>query len=125
MLSEGTTGAEEPYMRIADRRIGAGEAPFIIAELSGNHGGSLQRALATVDAIAAAGADALKLQTYTAETMTLDIDRSEFTSGPPRDSLGGPDVLRPVRRGAHALGMARTALQAGARARPDRVQQSL
>ena len=83
MLSEGTTGAEEPYMRIADRRIGAGEAPFIIAELSGNHGGSLQRALATVDAIAAAGADALKLQTYTAETMTLDIDRSEFTIDDP------------------------------------------
>ena len=63
---------------IGDRKIGTGQPPFIIAEMSGNHNGSLERALAMVDAAAAAGADALKIQTYTAETMTLDVDRDEF-----------------------------------------------
>lgn len=52
--------------------------PFIIAELSGNHGGSLEQALALVDAAATAGAHAVKLQTYTADTMTLDIHEREF-----------------------------------------------
>jgi pseudaminic acid synthase len=65
-------------MRIADREIGTHVPPFFIAEMSGNHGGSLERALAIVDAIAASGAHALKLQTYTADTMTLDITEREF-----------------------------------------------
>ena len=65
-------------MQIGGRSISAGQPPFIIAELSGNHGGSLQRALETVDAVAESGADALKLQTYTADTMTLDIDDDRF-----------------------------------------------
>ena len=65
-------------MRLGDRYIGLGEPPLIIAELSGNHGGSLRRALETVDAVAEAGADALKLQTYTADTMTLDLDSEHF-----------------------------------------------
>jgi N-acetylneuraminate synthase len=65
-------------MRIGQRRIGVDCPPFIIAELSGNHGGSLQRALETVDAVAEAGADAIKLQTYTAATMTLDVDAPRF-----------------------------------------------
>ncbi len=65
-------------MRIANRAIDESLPPFVIAELSGNHGGSLQRALETVDAVAEAGADAIKLQTYTADTMTLDVDDDHF-----------------------------------------------
>lgn len=63
---------------IADRSVGRSHKPFIIAEMSGNHNQSLDRALAIVDAAAKAGAHGLKLQTYTADTMTLDLDRDEF-----------------------------------------------
>nr|WP_295903183.1 pseudaminic acid synthase [uncultured Bdellovibrio sp.] len=65
-------------IKIAHRSVGPGFKPFIIAEMSGNHNKSLDRALAIVDAAAEAGADALKLQTYTADTMTLDIEENEF-----------------------------------------------
>lgn len=73
-------------IRIGDIPVGPGEAPFVIAELSGNHDGSLDRALEIVDAAAGAGVQAVKLQTYTADTMTLDIDRDEFVISNP-DSL--------------------------------------
>ena len=65
-------------IKIADRLIGANSTPFIIAEMSGNHNQSLDRALEIVDAAAKTGAHALKIQTYKPETMTLDIDDREF-----------------------------------------------
>jgi N-acetylneuraminate synthase len=69
---------ESPEIEIAGRRIGAAYEPFVICELSGNHNGSLERALALIDAAAATGCDAIKIQTYTADTITLDVDRPEF-----------------------------------------------
>lgn len=65
-------------IKIGPHSIGPGHTPFIIAEMSGNHNQSLDRALAIVDAAAAAGAHALKLQTYTADTITLDVRGGEF-----------------------------------------------
>ena len=63
---------------IKGKKIGLEQKPFIIAEMSGNHNGSLDRALSLVDAAADAGADAIKLQTFTADTITLDIKSDEF-----------------------------------------------
>ncbi len=70
-------------VRIGGVNITTDSPPFVIAEMSGNHNQSLERALEIVDAVAATGAHALKLQTYTADTMTLDIrDREFFISDP-------------------------------------------
>ncbi len=63
--------------------------PFVIAEMSGNHNHSLDRALAIIDAAADAGAHAIKLQTYTADTITLDIDHGEFVIDDPGSLWAG------------------------------------
>jgi pseudaminic acid synthase len=74
---------------IAGRAIGRSHQPFIIAEMSGNHNQSLDRALAIVDAAAKSGAHALKLQTYTADTMTLNLSRDEFFIDDPNSLWSG------------------------------------
>jgi pseudaminic acid synthase len=76
-------------IEIGGRTIGQDSPPFIIAEMSGNHNRSLERALEIVDAAAAAGAHALKIQTYTADTMTLDINEGDFRIDDPKSLWNG------------------------------------
>lgn len=68
----------EATFEIGAHRIDRGSRPFVVAEMSGNHNGSLDRALEIVDAVAGTGAQALKIQTYTADTITIDVDAPEF-----------------------------------------------
>jgi len=85
---------------IAGRKIGPSSPPFVIAEMSGNHNHSLERALAIVDAAAEAGAHALKIQTYTADTLTLDVEHGEFIVSAP-DSLWAGRSLHSLYEEAH------------------------
>ncbi|CAG0975233.1 N-acetylneuraminate synthase [Geobacteraceae bacterium] len=79
---------------IGGRTIGPDQPPFIIAEMSGNHNQSLDRALAIVDAAADSGAHALKLQTYTADTMTIDSDEGEFHISDPNSLWQGASLYK-------------------------------
>ena len=72
--------------------IGTGKPVFTIAEMSGNHNGSLDRALEIVDAVATTGADALKIQTYTADTLTIDSDEPPFHVKGDHDLWGGRNL---------------------------------
>lgn len=105
-------------IRIGSALLGLNHRPFIVAEMSGNHNGSLKRALAIVDAAAAAGVQALKIQTYTADTMTLDIAEREFLITDPASPWRGESLYRlyetahtpwawhkPIFERARALGM--------------------
>jgi pseudaminic acid synthase len=105
-------------IKIANRFIGRGHAPFVIAEMSGNHNQSLERALQIVEAAAKSGAHALKIQTYTPDTMTLDIDEREFHIADPGSLWSGTSLYKlysqaytpwewhkPIFERAQALGM--------------------
>lgn len=81
-------------VKIADRFIGEKHPPFIIAEMSGNHNHSLQRALEIVEAVAASGAHALKIQTYTPDTMTIDLDEREFHISDPNSLWSGISLYK-------------------------------
>jgi N-acetylneuraminate synthase len=87
-------------MQIGNKGIGPQFAPFVIAEMSGNHNQSLDRALAIVDAAADAGAHAVKIQTYTADTMTLDLDEGDFFISDP-NSLWSGNSLHKLYQQAH------------------------
>lgn len=80
--------------KISDRWIGRNHTPFVIAEMSGNHNQSLERALDIVDAAASAGAHALKIQTYTPDTMTLDLDEREFHISDPNSPWAGMSLYQ-------------------------------
>lgn len=80
--------------KIAGRAIGAAHAPFVIAEMSGNHNQSLDRALEIVDAAATTGAHALKIQTYTPDTITIDLDEREFHISDPNSLWAGSSLYK-------------------------------
>ncbi len=79
---------------IRDIPVGRDHPPFIIAEMSGNHNQSLERAFQIVDAAAEAGAHAVKLQTYTADTMTLDLEEGEFFISDPGSLWAGKSLYK-------------------------------
>lgn len=81
-------------INIAGRQIGRHCPPFIIAEMSGNHNQSLERALEIVEAAAKTGAHALKIQTYTPDTMTLDLDEREFHISDPKSLWAGTSLYK-------------------------------
>jgi pseudaminic acid synthase len=103
-------------MKIAGRVIGPDVEPFIVAEVSGNHGGDIERALAIIDAAADAGAHAVKFQTYTADTITIDSDLDAFRVSDSHGLWGGR-TLHDLYTEAHTPWEWHPALFARARAR--------
>jgi len=85
-------------LHIAGRDIGPGHPPYVVAELSANHGQDLAQAVALVEAAVAAGADAVKLQTYTPDTLTLDCDARPFQI---RDTIWAGRTLYDLYREAY------------------------
>jgi N-acetylneuraminate synthase len=83
-----------PAVKIGSLALEPGRAPLIIAEMSGNHNGSLERALRIVEMAAKAGAQALKLQTYTADTMTIDLSEREFFISDPNSLWNGTSLYQ-------------------------------
>lgn len=81
-------------IKFMGRSIGASAPPFVIAEMSGNHNQSLERALEIVEAAARSGAHALKIQTYTPDTMTIDLDEREFHVGDPKSLWAGASLYQ-------------------------------
>ena len=81
-------------IKIANKLIGENNSPFIIAEMSGNHNQSLARALEIVEVAAATGVHALKIQTYTPDTMTLDLDDREFHISDPKSPWAGQSLYK-------------------------------
>ena len=86
--------AKQKTIKIGKRKIGFNQPPFVIAEMSGNHNQSLERALALVEAAAKAGANALKVQTYTADTMTLNVKQKEFFVNDPASLWHGKSLYQ-------------------------------
>lgn len=81
-------------MHIENRQIGRDVAPFVIAEMSGNHNQSLERALEIVEAAARSGAHGLKIQTYTPDTMTIDLAEREFFISDPKSLWEGTSLYK-------------------------------
>ena len=81
-------------MQLKKRAINQSSQPFVIAEMSGNHNQSLERALEIVEAAAKTGAHALKIQTYTPDTMTLDLDEREFHISDPKSLWAGTSLYK-------------------------------
>jgi len=88
----------KPYITIAGRKIGPDYPPYIIAELSANHNGDINRAFKIMEEAKKAGADAIKLQTYTHETITIDCDSDDFQI---HGGLWDGQTLYELYKGAH------------------------
>lgn len=81
-------------IKIGNREIGPQCPPFVIAEMSGNHNQSLERALEIVEVAAKTGSHALKIQTYTPDTMTIDLDEREFHISDPNSLWAGTSLYK-------------------------------